>query len=148
MSLLILGKIQTGDSVFIDTSPFIYFVERNPVYMDRLRPMFRAIERGDVHAMTSVVAYAEALVGPKRRHQWNLVSRYKSLMAEEPNLKLLPVDSKLAELAADIRVQHNLELPDAILWATAVQKRAKFFVTNDRHFRHFNNPRVIVLDEV
>lgn len=31
----------------IDTMPFIYLVERNPAYLDRVRALFQRVDRGN-----------------------------------------------------------------------------------------------------
>ena len=40
-----MGLLNTihGETIFIDTAAFIYFVERTPAYVDVLRPVFNAI---------------------------------------------------------------------------------------------------------
>lgn len=42
-----------GTKVFIDTSPFIYFIEKHPIYLKLLKPVFTLINSGDIEAMTS-----------------------------------------------------------------------------------------------
>ena len=42
-------------------------------------------------------------------------------------------DSKLMKLALDLRSNHRLKLPDAIIGATALSRKA-LLITNDSHF--------------
>ncbi len=51
-----------GLQVCIDTAPIIYFVEKHPVYLRVVKPMFAAIKTGDIKAMTSTITLLEVLL--------------------------------------------------------------------------------------
>ena len=40
--------------LYIETAPFIYFIERHPAYVDRMREIFRYVHRGSIIAITSI----------------------------------------------------------------------------------------------
>lgn len=46
---------------------------------------------------------------------------------------VMPVDTSLALLAADVSAQHQLAMADAFVFATALQSNAQV-VTSDKHF--------------
>ena len=144
-----MGLVNTikGKLVFIDTAPFVYFVERNSVYVDALRPVFNAIDAGKIQAVTSTITCAEALVIPCRQKNWNLVDQYEELLRDTPTLTIVPFDLDLVGRTADIRAKHGLKTPDAIQWATAVQCGVKFFLTNDRGFKRFSKPQVLLIED-
>ena len=50
-----------------DTSPFIYFVERHPLYHPMVRDIFRRIDGGLLKGFASVVTLTEVLVHPPRK---------------------------------------------------------------------------------
>lgn len=50
-------------------------------------------------------------------------------------------DKKLTILALDLRSKYHLKLPDAIIGATAISRKA-ILITNDSHF--FNIPSLVV----
>ena len=56
-----------GHRVCIDTAPFIYFIEKNSVYLDILKPVFLEIDKGGIRAITSTVTLLEVLVQPFRQ---------------------------------------------------------------------------------
>jgi len=143
-----LLNIINGETVFIDTSPFIYFVERKPVYVDTLRPVFNAIDAGELRAITSIITYTEVLVHPFRHGNQDLAEQYETLLLETPSLTIVPFNLKLAKQTAEIRATHGLKTPDAIQWATAVRYGVKFFLTNDRSFQRFSEPHVLVMEDL
>ncbi len=49
-----------------DTAPFIYFVERHPVYLPIIRDIVIKIDQGTVQGYGSVITLTEVLVHPKR----------------------------------------------------------------------------------
>ncbi len=52
--------------LFIETSPFIYFIEKNPIYIQRLRSIFLALDKGNFTGFTSVITIPEVLPPPLR----------------------------------------------------------------------------------
>ncbi len=56
----------TGVSrLFLDTAPVIYFVERNPQFVDLVDPIFDRLE-ADITAVVSGITLSECLVGAIR----------------------------------------------------------------------------------
>ncbi len=39
-------RLQSVTRLFLDTAPVIYFVENNPSYFERVRPVFERIDDG------------------------------------------------------------------------------------------------------
>jgi len=56
--------LQGVRQLFLDTAPVVYYVEKNPQYLDRVRAVFTQIDNGTLTAVTSPVTLAECLVGP------------------------------------------------------------------------------------
>lgn len=50
-----------GSRICIDTAPFIYFIEKDPKYLDIIRPLFAEIDAGKIHAVTSTITLLEVL---------------------------------------------------------------------------------------
>ena len=142
-----LLKTLNGQSLFIDTAPFICFVERNPVYVDVLRPVFHAIDAGKLYAVTSMITYSETLVIPCREENWDLVETYETLLLETPDLTIAPFDLKLAKRTAEVRAKYGVKTPDAIQWVTAIRYGVKFFLTNDHGFKRLPGPQVVLIED-
>ncbi len=92
--------------LFLDTAPVIYFVERNPGFVDRVDPIFDRLETEITPAVGSVTV-AECLVGALQMGLMDLEQVYLAIFARED---VLFVENTLAiaREAARIRVQYNL----------------------------------------
>jgi hypothetical protein len=51
-----------GSRICIDTAPFIYFMEKDPKYLNIIKPVFAEIDAGKIDAITSTVTLIEVLV--------------------------------------------------------------------------------------
>jgi predicted nucleic acid-binding protein len=122
-----LIDVINGESIFIDSAAFIYFIERKPVYVDVLRPVFNAIDAGELRAITSMITYSEVLVIPCRQRNKKLIEEYETLLLETPSLTIVPFNLELAKQTAEVRALYGLKTPDAIQWATATRYGVIFF---------------------
>jgi hypothetical protein len=66
----------SGKVVGLDTAPVIYYLERNPLYIEMLRPFYQAIDRSDCLVVTSIVTLLEGLVIPIRQSNTGLVRQF------------------------------------------------------------------------
>ena len=137
-----------GKVVGLDTAPFIYYIEQHPRHIDTLRLFFRAIEEGEIIAVTSVMTLLETLVQPLRKADAKLAEQYRDVLFNTKNLTPIVFSQELAEKAAHLRALHNFHTPDAIQVATAINARASFFLTNDRQLQKVSAIQVLVLDDL
>ena len=115
----------------VDTAPFIYVLEAHPQFADQFSGLFEAAAKGDLTLALSTITLAEVLTGPFKAGQTALAKRYeKSLLL----YSVVPVSTPIAALAAQLRAQYRLKLPDAIQLASALDIGAAAFVTHDRDF--------------
>jgi predicted nucleic acid-binding protein len=134
--------------VGLDTMVFIYAFEDHPVYQSLLRPLFRAVERGDLEAVTSTLTLAECLAQPYRKKDMALVARYKVLFRNFPHLAVLPLNEEIAERTAVLRARYALRTPDAIQMATASIAKVDVFLTNDAGLPFVEDLNVLLLDRM
>jgi predicted nucleic acid-binding protein len=142
-----------GRLVYVDSAPFIYFMEKNQAYEKPLDAFFSLMSRGEVQAITSAMTLAEVLVKPYQHKQWTLAQKYELIFEGTPELTLVSVDSEVGRLAAELRASYALLTPDAIHMATAVVHGADFFLTNDSDFRKVDPmdkrlPKVVFIDKL
>jgi predicted nucleic acid-binding protein len=115
----------------VDTAPFIYLLESHPQFADQFVGLFEAAAAGEITIALSAVTLAEVLTGPFKAGQTTLAKRYEKALS---NYNVMPVTTPIAALAAQLRAQYRLKLPDAIQLATALDIGAAAFVTHDRDF--------------
>jgi len=119
----------------VDTMVLIYHFEDHGELGPPASELLQATEDGRCRLVVSVLARLEALVVPKRHGREDLCRRYREVFEGFPNLDVVLVDDRVAEIASDLRAAHNLRTPDAIHLATALYRGADAFVTQDR--RHY-----------
>ena len=125
------GNLPPGATVVVDTAPIIYVLEGNPKFCDQFAGLFEAAQAGQVNIAISTITLAEVLTGPFKAGQTALAKRFENALSQ---FTLLAVTPPVAVLAAQLRAQYGLRLPDAIQLATALDSGAAALVTHDRDF--------------
>jgi predicted nucleic acid-binding protein len=134
-----------GQTVCLDTSPLIYFVERDADYLPVVRPFFKAVADGRMHVVTSVLTLTEVLTRPLLQRDKMLANNYANTLRKAPGFETVPVTDAIAIDAAAIRARYRLKTPDAIQLASGWSRNATAFVTNDDDFKSVVGIDVIVL---
>ena len=137
-----------GQIVGLDTTPFIYFIEKYPLYVDMMRSFFRVVEEGDCAVVTSTITLLETLVLPLRRGDKYIAGRYRSILLKTKGLKMVPMSKEIAEEAAILRAAYNIHTADSIQMATAIHESASLFLTNDLRLPSLPNLKVLTLDAI
>ncbi len=138
---------QKHRSVSLDTSAFIYFVERHPLYYPFCESVFGNIESGHIKASTSTLTLLEILVQPYRLEKDDLVLKFYSLLTTYPYLTWIPMTLSVADHAARLRAEYNLKTPDAVQAASAISHGATGFICNDRVFEKIKEIECLVIDD-
>lgn len=128
-----VAQIPDGATVLIDTSPIIYLLEGNPL-ASRFEPLFADIEAGRLQALITPITLAEVLTGPIKAGNEALAERYRRALTSDSGWELREIDEDIAVLAARLRVQRRLKLPDAIQLAVALHEGCQALITHDRDF--------------
>ncbi len=132
----------------LDTSPFIYLIERHPTYLTRVRSVFRHVSSGVCIGVTSVITLTEVLTQPLRLGNTVIATRHRRFVTQSRNLALVAISAEIAERAASLRAQYNLRTPDALQLGTALVSGCQAFLTNDARLKHVTDLRVLVLDDL
>ncbi len=64
--MTVIGRLENVTRLFLDTAPVIYYVEKNPHYIESVKTVFDRIDNGSIIAITSPVTLAECIVHPYR----------------------------------------------------------------------------------
>ena len=143
----ILSEIR-GTRVYLDTSPFIFYVEGIDPYASELHPMFDAVDAGMLEGVTGEITIAECLVKPLRDSNTTLITAFNLALQDKSHFRVHPVTRSHWEAAAQIRSKSKLKLPDAIHLAMAEHFGCTTFITNDDDFRGVTSMKVVVLSEL
>ncbi len=116
--------------VFWDSNLFIYLLERNSVFSERVIHIRRSmLLRGDF-LFTSSLTVGEVMVKPTRDGHHEIASRYRNFFSH-PTIQVVPFDLPAALIYASIRKDRGISRSDAIQLACAGSVRADLFITND-----------------
>ena len=149
MELLKVDDVLRGiETLFLDTAPVIYYVEKNPRYFDIVRVVFDRIDAGSIVAVTSPVTLAECLIAPYRLGLEKLQQDFFELLVYGRHTVFTPLNYENARQAAKLRVRYNLTLPDALQFAIAIHAGCDAILTNDKKLSRVSELRVLILDEL
>jgi predicted nucleic acid-binding protein len=138
------ANLPQGATAVVDTAPFIYVLESYPQFSDQFLGLFEAAAKRDLVVALSTITLAEILTGPLKAGQTALAKRYEKSLSY---YTVIPVSTPIAVLAAQLRAQYRLKLPDAIQLATALDIGAAAFVTHDRDFFQFTGLEILTSDK-
>lgn len=137
-----------GKTVGLDIAPIIYFIERNPLYVDMMRSFFLAVQKDECSVVTSTITLLETLVVPLRHGNKNLAREYRDILLKTKGHTTISLFPTIAEEAARLRASHNISTPDSIQMATAIFGGASFFLTNDTRLPSLPNLKTLVLEDL
>lgn len=140
-------SIPSGSSVYIDTAPVIYSVEKHKDYWDLLIPLWQSAKKGEIELFTSGLTLLEVLVQPLRQENTGLVSAYENLLTNT-EIIVQSITTDVLRSAARLRASDNFKTPDAIHAATALASGCTHFVTNDPTFTRLSSVNVIILRDL
>ena len=136
------------DKVFIDTAPFIYFLERNDVFVGKVTDFFGYCIDNDKLLVTSTVALEEFAVGPYKNDDEKLIDDFQAFL-KDTGTTVVSIDEDIAYEAARIRAKYTgFKGMDALQLACAVVSGCDLILTNDIQLRQFEEVPCILLDEL
>ncbi len=141
-------ELKSGDIIFLDTAPFIYFFEQHPDYFPSLKMLFDQLYETDAQVITSIITYIELTTLPARNRKVQLVRKYRDYLTNSENISLFPLDLSIADHAVELRASHRFRTPDAIQLGTAVSCGADYIITNDRDWQRFKDIRIVMMADL
>lgn len=91
-------------TVFIDTSPFIYYLEQSRLYFDKAYRFFTMCHEKDIRIVTSTLTIEEYCVSPYKNENTEIVGNFERFL-EYMNVKVIPIDAPfMAPTAVTVRV--------------------------------------------
>ena len=137
--------------VFIDTTPFIYYIEGsvgNPDYSDKAKDFFKSSYKCDIIMITSVITVEEYKVFPYRTGQHEYIVSFERLM-DVLDINIVSIDKTIADKAARIMAEYKaFKAMDALQLATACITGCDLFLTNDKQLRQFGEIKCITVEEL
>ncbi len=134
--------------LFIDTAPLIYFIEGHSEYQSKLEKLFESNDAGEFQFITSTITLLEVLVKPLREGQYKIAEQYQQILNSASGIDIFDITTAISIKAATLRATHNLRTPDALQIATAIERQADYFFTNDAQLKTIKEIKVVTLAEL
>lgn len=132
--------------IFIDTSPFIYYLQHSELYYSYMKLFWERF--ADCDYLTSSVTIAEYLTYPYCHNDLKMIDAFYSFIGGM-DIKIKSIDSEIADKAAKIRAEYKFfKTMDALQLATACITGCDLFLTNDKQLRQFREVKCITVEEL
>ncbi len=142
------NRLRGWKQVALDTAVFTYQLIDHPDYAPLTDLILNAIETGQLRGVTTTITLAEVLTRAEQEANAQAAMDYEAYLTMFPNLTLMPVDVQLAKVAAHVRAQFRLKLPDAIQVGAALISQADALITNDHEMqKKVSDPVVVLLSD-
>jgi predicted nucleic acid-binding protein len=139
------------NKVFIDTAPFIYFIEKdsnNPQYYEKVKSFFQKGYENNKGFITSVITMEEYFVFPYRNNIHSFIDMFNRLV-DTMDIEIIDIDKRIAKKAAQIRAEYKgFKAMDALQLAVACLSGCDLFLTNDKQLRQFKEIKCVTVDEL
>ncbi|MGO9340532.1 MAG: type II toxin-antitoxin system VapC family toxin [Terracidiphilus sp.] len=127
--------------VYWDTMLFIYLLEANPIFGERVERLHEAmLRRGDV-LCTSILTVGELLTGPRKLNDVTGITGLKRFFGGN-DVEILPFTMLVADRYSMIRAESRVSQADGIHLATAAAAGVDLFVTNDEDLQDLMIPGI------
>jgi predicted nucleic acid-binding protein len=134
--------------VFIDTSPFIYYLENSKIYKDKIKIFFTRCINENIQIVTSAVTVEEYLTFPYKIDNQELIDNFKRFI-NYMNVEIIDVNFEIAEQASIIRGKYkDFKGMDALQIASAVISGCDMFFTNDKQLRQEKELPCMTMDDL
>jgi len=137
-----------GKTIGLDTSIFIYFIEKHKKYQKFLGDFFKNCDNGKIEIVTSTITLLEVLVLPFRSERYELADKYEFILQNSKGIRLLDINNAISKTAAQLRAKHMIRTPDSIQIATSIFAGAHCFITNDKSLQRIKDIEILILDQL
>ena len=136
------------ESVFLDTSPFIYLIENNPRFGLAVKSYIAEKVSREASFITSVITVSEFQVNPKRVNNSKPIRDFQN-MIDELQFKIFDITLDVAEIASTLRAKYDsLRSLDSLQIAVCMKYNCKTFLTNDLRLKPVKEIKVIARNDL
>ncbi len=132
--------------VFVDTAPFIYFLDDVPNFAEQAKRIFSDCITNNIELITSVITIEEYLIYPYRQKDIVKIDYFSAFLQDYFNV--IQVNSAIAKNAAMIRAKYKeIKGMDALQLACSIFNDCDLFITNDKQLIKITEGKCILLNE-
>ncbi|MBI2410579.1 MAG: PIN domain-containing protein [Candidatus Kerfeldbacteria bacterium] len=134
-------------NIGVDASIFIYQFEQHPQFEPLCSVIFELLTREKIFITASSLLVSEVFVQPFMKKDIETIALYEQVFSALPQFSLIDVDYAVAKIAAQIRAEYRILLPDALHLACSIRSGASLFITNDRALKKVKDIQVVCLKD-
>lgn len=121
--------------VLIDTNIILNAKNSSEPYSTYSLQVLDAVEDGLIEGIISVISIAELCAGYYSQEDIEGKEELLAHLVSSKGFVVVNLDLKIADVAARIRADTGIRLPDAIIIATGLAKDVRYLVTNDKELK-------------
>lgn len=142
------GKMIDSKTLFIDTSPFIYYLEKSDIYFDTMKTFFLDCYTHQKRLLTSPITIEEYCVYHLKNNSPEHIHAFRSFLFDI-GITIKPIESDIAFLAAKLRAKYQGIKPmDALQLSTAISYNCDMFLTNDKQLKQITELQIVLVEEL
>jgi predicted nucleic acid-binding protein len=141
-------SLKSGESLFIDTLPLIYFWEENPQYFERLVSLFDQVYALDIQCTISLLTYTEVVGFALKKKVPRIAAKYRDYLTNSGNINLYPFNLLVADKTAFFMAKYDLNMAAATQLATAAICGADHVLTSNREWEKVKSLRIVQVEDL
>jgi predicted nucleic acid-binding protein len=133
--------------IFLDTAVFIYFLEANPLYVDKVEKFLENSINNNYELITSTVTIMEFCTKPYELGNTGLISQFNDFLSI---LKItsISINEEIALEAAKLRGKYkSLKGMDSLQVASAIKGGCNKFISNDRKLKQITEINIELVED-
>ncbi len=132
--------------IFFDTAPLIYFLDKSPLYFDKVKNFLFKSANNNSQFYTSVITDMEYIVNPYKTNNQQKIDNYYAFQ-NYLDIKKIDINTEIASFAGLLRSKYDfLKALDALQIAASHFCDCDYFVTNDKallQVKEIKNPLLV-----
>lgn len=126
--------LKHGDSLFLDSSPLIYFWTWHEQYAPIMKSILDKVYELNIQCIVSHLTYIETIGLPMQKKDYALVGRYTDYFRNSLNVHFCPIDVQVCQKAAMIAEEYKLQTHEAMQLSIALLSGVTYFLTGNKAF--------------
>ncbi len=134
-----------GQKIYLDTNLYIAFFEGESGISLKVEDLLINSKDNELRIISSPLTITELLIIPLKDENLHLIEVYKSLKSHINNIDFIDFSPNISIIAANLRSKYNLNIPDCIHLATAIEEKVDIFYTADKGIRKVKEVKIVLV---
>jgi predicted nucleic acid-binding protein len=141
-------QLKSGDSLFLDTAPLVYFWAKHDQHYDKMTALFDQVYALGIQCTVSLLTYTEVINFPLKHRRPRLAAKYRDYLTNSSNINLYPFNLLVADKTAFFMAKYDLKMEAATQLATAAICGSDYVLTNNRNWQNVKSLRIVTVGDL